>query len=108
MFTSPHAMNPEEARLNLRCSIQRALLGEVRSNWAAVTCSVHDRKVLILLFVWGRVSSDDRAGLSAAGAEVVADFPEDYTIEEECRALEDSRLSVLDFWAFLRAEAEPK
>lgn len=76
------------------------------SNWAAVTCSLRDRKISILLFVWGPVGPSDRDGITSVGAEVVADFREDYTIEEECRSLDDSTLSVLDFWAFMRAEAE--
>jgi hypothetical protein len=64
--------------------------------------------VSILLFVWGPVTPGDRVGISSVGAEVIADFPDDYTIEEECRSLNDSVLSVLDFWAFLRAEAEAR
>ena len=101
-------MNSKEAKSTLKFSIQRALVGEVRSNGAAVTCSVRDQRILILLFVWGPVTSEDQQAISSVGAEVTADFPDDYMVEEECRSLEDSTLSVLDFWAFLRAEAEPK
>ena len=100
-------MNSKEEQLTLRFSIQIALIGEITSNWAAVTCSVQDRKILILLFVWGPVTPGDRERISSVGAEVIADFPDNHTIEEECRSLDDNLLSVLDFWAFLRAEAEP-
>jgi hypothetical protein len=101
-------MNSQEALSTLKFSIQRALIGEVTTDWAAVTCSVQDKKILILLFVWGPVKPSDRQGISSVAAEVIADFPDDYTIDEDCRSLDNSSLSVLDFWAFMRAEAEPR
>ena len=41
--------------------------------------------------------------LAFIGAEVIADFPDGYTISESCLSLQHDEEEMLDFWAFRRA-----
>jgi len=38
------------------------------------------------------------------GAEVIADFPEGYTVDESCVSADGIEPEMLDFWVFLRAK----
>jgi hypothetical protein len=40
---------------------------------------------------------------SFVGGEVIADFPEPYTVEEVCLSAADGEPEMLDFWAFQKA-----
>jgi hypothetical protein len=48
------------------------------------------------------VTEEDRELIRCVGTEVIADFPEEYSIEESCLSIEESKLKMLDSWAFLR------
>jgi hypothetical protein len=54
--------------------------------------------------VSGAVTEDDIARLQFVSAEVIADFPDGYTVEEGCSSVDDGEPEMLDFWAFHRAE----
>ena len=102
-------MTPQEiAPTDLRFSIQRALIGEVTANMAAVTCALRQHLVVVRCYYFGTPTDEDRERLSAIGGEVIADFDVPYKIHEECLPWHPSRQlpECLDFWAFMRAEVE--
>jgi hypothetical protein len=86
----------------LKVSIQRALLDVVTNRLVAVTCGLNGTSIRIDAFFQGRVTSADVEQFGNVGAEVIADFPELYTVEEHCQSTDDLEPKVLDFWAFRR------
>jgi hypothetical protein len=47
---------------------------------------------------------EDIERIQSIGAEVIADFPEGYTIDETAVSIDDGEPEMLDFWAFIRAK----
>jgi hypothetical protein len=90
--------------MTLKLSIQRALLGEITDRFVAVTCGIENRILKIRAYVFGKCSEDDVERVQRIGAEVIADFPEGYKIEESCISIENQVPVILDFWAFKRAD----
>jgi hypothetical protein len=97
-------MSTFELLVTLKLSVQRASLGEVTGRLVAVTCGLKERRVQIRAYVSGRVTEQDLEHVSFIGGEVIADFPDGYTIEESCVSVSDGEPEMLDFWAFLRAK----
>ncbi len=93
--------NPD---LTLKLSIQRALLGKVTDRLVRVTCGLKDRHIQIRAYFSGKVTEEDIEGIQFVGAEVIADFPEGYTIDETAVSVDSGEPEMLDFWAFHRAE----
>jgi hypothetical protein len=96
-------MRNSELIANLKCSIQRALLQQVTARLAAVTCGLNQHEIKIVAYFDGEVTSADIESIQEVSTEVVADFPEGYTIAEECRSLTPGHLEMLDFWAFMKS-----
>jgi hypothetical protein len=96
-------MNDFDPDVTLKLSIQRALLGEVTERLVSVTCGIKDRVVKVRAYVIGLVQEEDVERLNSIAGEVIADFPEGFTIEESCLSIEDGDPAMLDFWAFKRA-----
>ena len=96
----------EIAPTDLTLSIQRALIGEVTANMAAVTCALREHLVVVRCYYFGTPTEEDKERLSAIAGEVIADFDAPYTIREECLPYHPSRQlpECLDFWALMRAE----
>jgi hypothetical protein len=46
--------------------------------------------------------------IQSVGAEVIADFPEGYMIEESCLSVREHEEEMLNFWAFRRAHEASK
>ena len=61
-----------------------------------------ERQVEIRAYVKGRVTKDDAERMSCIAGEVIADFPEGYTIAESCVSVDTEDEKMLDFWAFRR------
>jgi hypothetical protein len=102
-------MTPQEFTIiDLKFSIQRALIGEVTANMAAVTCALRQNLIVLRCCYFGTPTPADKERLSAVGTEVIADFPAPYEILEECVRYQPSRHlpECLGFWAFMRAEVE--
>jgi len=103
------SMTPQEfTTTDLKLSVQRALIGEVTANMAAVTCALRQDLIVLRCYYFGTPTEDDKQRLSAVGAEVIADFPAPYDILQECVPCQPSRQlpERLEFWAFMRAEVE--
>src|SRR5262245_34920181 len=97
-------MNQRDQVRLLKLAIQTALLGEVTRNLNAVTCGVAGNDIKIVAFFDGPVSAEDIARIQAVGAEVIAEFPEGFTIEEASLSRDTTEPYMLDFWAFQRAK----
>jgi hypothetical protein len=52
--------------------------------------------------VRGEVKKEDIERVGFIGAEVIGDFPDEYTIEEKCFSADRGNEEMLDFWAFRR------
>jgi hypothetical protein len=97
-------MDTFEPLLTLKLSIQRALLGEVTDRLIAVTCGLKERRIQIRAYVSGNVTEEDIERIQSVGGEVIADFPDGYTIDESSVSVNDGEPQMLDFWAFSRAK----
>lgn len=89
--------------IELKLSLQRALLGEITDNLVAVTSSLNGTHIKIVAYFKGNLSEEDIERVQDIGTEVIADFPEPYTIEEVSLSADEHGLQCLDFWAFKRA-----
>jgi hypothetical protein len=96
-------MTTQELSVLLRLSIQRALLDRVSDRLSAVTCGIRGKRIIVVAYFIGDVTADDIERIREAGAEIIADFPEDFTIEERCQS-RDEEEEMLDYWVFRRAE----
>lgn len=85
-----------------KLSIQSALIGVITENLVAVTCGIRSRHLIIEAYFDGSVTPDAHEVMHGIVKEVVADFPDRYTIEGHCHSLQDRPARMLDFWAFLR------
>jgi hypothetical protein len=100
-------MNTEiETFVRLKLSVQRALLGHVTGQMAAVLAQISDTQRIVLeFFFFGEVHEGDRQIAEEITAEVIADFSEDYSIQTECERLTDMGERAASQFMFLRAEA---
>jgi hypothetical protein len=96
-------MSTFEPLVSLKLSIQRALLGEVTDRLVAVTCGLKERHIEIRAYISGNITDEDIERIQSVSTEVIADFPDGYTIDESSVSSDDGELQILDFWAFRRA-----
>ena len=89
--------------VELKLSLQGALLGAVTENLYGVTAGMTNGTVKINAFFYDRASEEDLEEMQAATTEVAADLPKEFELEENFFSLQDKPAKVLDFWAFLRA-----
>jgi len=104
---SGRSMTNDELIL-LKLSIQRALLGEVTNRLVSLTCGLSERQIMIRAYISGVVTEEDIERIQSIGAEVVADFSEEYMIQESCPSVHKHEEEMLDFWAFRHASEAPK
>ena len=98
--------NNPEMLTTLKLSIQRALLGEVTQRLFSVTCGLKNKLIQIRAYVTGDVTPEDIERIQCIGSEVIADFPDGYSVEELCLPVAIGE-EMLDFWAFRRANELP-
>jgi hypothetical protein len=91
--------------LTLKLSVQRALVGEVTDRLFGVTCGIDEKCVHIRAYFSGKVTPVDIERVAFLGGEVIADFPEQYKIEESTLSADDGEPEMLDFWAFLKEKS---
>jgi hypothetical protein len=95
-----------ELRVRLLLSIQRALLGEITPNVRAVTAGIDERTITLRWIIDGEITDELEDDLSAAGAEVIADFETHQIAEEFIRSDAPRPLDelYLDHIAYVRKE----
>ncbi|MBB3979050.1 hypothetical protein GGQ64_004286 [Rhizobium azooxidifex] len=67
-------MSAFDREITLRLSVQHALLGEVSSALAAVSCGWNDKDIVLEFLVDSDFSDEDRERMEIVASEVVADF----------------------------------
>lgn len=95
-----------QLRVRLLLSIQRALLGEVTPNIRAVTAGIDENAITLRWIIDGEITDELEDDLSAAGAEVIADFETHQIAEEFVRSDAPRPLDelYLDHIAYVRKE----
>ncbi|HXA84065.1 MAG TPA: hypothetical protein VNZ47_03250 [Candidatus Dormibacteraeota bacterium] len=96
-------MSNFEPLTTLKLSIQHALIGEVTPRFFSVTCGLKDKWIQIRVYVSGDVTQEDIERIQFVGTEVIADFPDGYSVQESCLPVTAGE-EMLDFWAFRRAD----
>lgn len=96
-------MSEQQPLVTLKLAVQAALIGEVTSRMVSITCGLRNRHIQIRAYVSGEVQDADIERVQFISTEVIAEFPEGYTIEESCCSVGDEKEEMLDFWAFRRA-----
>jgi hypothetical protein len=92
---------------SLLLSTQRALLGVVPGALRAVACACDGGRLQLRFIFDGPIDPDDRESLSVAGTEILSDFPDVGSFDEEfVRADYPSPLAPhgLELWAYERKE----
>jgi hypothetical protein len=94
-----------EMRPQVLLSVQRALLGEVFPSLRGVALGWDDRRIGIVCYIDGPISTSDQDRLASVETEVQADFSEAYEIELEIvRCDAPAKMAPLQAWAYLRRE----
>lgn len=96
-------MSDFDARRTLKLSIQRALIDAVTDELYAVTCGIDESNCIhIVSYFDGPFSDEGWDAMSTAAGEVIADFPENFRLEEMHIDATQAQPVCLDFWAFRR------
>ena len=93
-----------DVRANILLSLQRALLGAVTHNMAAVTCSVEGTRIQLVAYLFREKSDEDWDALTTAGTELLADCPEGWLVEEKVQLLDGRSPSQLGNCVYMRRE----
>lgn len=88
----------------LRLSVQRALVGSVSPAPYGACASLDGNQITLTWYVAPGLAEDERDDLSAAGSMVIADFPDDYRIDERFVDVNDrdTPLKTVGHWVFLQ------
>src|SRR3569833_3025210 len=103
MKVATMAQMADEHPAHLRLSVQRALIGEVPANLAALSAKLHANTIKISAYYFTPPSEEDIESISEVSTEVIADYPLEYTVEEEIGDI--SEIDKNQYWDFLRKEA---
>ena len=89
---------------DLRLSVQRALVGQMSPKLFGACVDLRDKQVILTFFVAPDLADDERDDLYAVGAMVIADFANDYRIEERFVDVPDmgEPLATAGTWVLLQ------
>ena len=91
----------------LRLSSQRALLGNVPSGLRCASVEYRGTEIVCRFIFDGEPDEVAKAMLGCAAAEIIADYPEPYTISEEYLAIPSpADMPYLRHIVFMRHEGE--
>ena len=99
-----------ETRTRLLLSLQRALLGAVPPALRQVSCGWSGTEITLRFVFHGPISDADRETAEIASTEVIADFPDPWTISEQIHRLDQpadlaaTRDQTTPLLAYLRQE----
>ena len=88
----------------LRLSVQRALVGSVSPALYGGCAALEGAQISLTWYVSPELTEDERDDLSAAGTMVIADFPDDYRIDERFVQVTERNtpLKTVGEWVFLQ------
>lgn len=89
-----------------KLSAQRAFLGEIRKEFRAITISLEDKAIEVLVYVDGEIAEEYKALSSIIEAEMTADFDADYGVRVNfVRSDFPGMISDFGLWVFQRHES---
>lgn len=91
------------SKTSLMLSVQRAMLGEVTGNLAALTAGFDRTRIRLVAYFFVEPTEGDQESIECMASEVIADFHRGYTIDTVCHSLSDGIPKMADFWAFVMA-----
>lgn len=86
----------------IKLSTQKALLGSITENMRAISVGISEKTLLLRAYFFKKPSNIEIELLSTITTEILADFNEINSVEEEF--FTNNNLECLDFWAFMRFE----
>ena len=95
-------------RINLKLSVQRALLGAIYPNIRAIAIGgIGTKKLKITRYLDRPPTEFDYDNISDIAGEILGDMVEFNEVEEKCEFTTEyiSKLDHLDFWAYRRMES---
>ena len=97
-------MSPEGNRAGLLLRLQNALLGAVSPALYGGSVAVEGRLIILIWHVASNITDAEREELSTVGAQVIADFPSDFDIDERFVEVRDrsSPLTTSGEWFHLQ------
>ena len=87
----------------LRLSVQRAMVGEVTANLAGLHTTLEGTQIVIAAYFFTEPSEGDLEHFSVITAEVIADYPDHYNIDERVALISEVKRNSIP-WNFRRAE----
>jgi hypothetical protein len=92
------------APVGLRLSAQRALVGQVSPKLYGACVDLRDKQIILTFYVAPDLTDDERDDLTTAGAMVIADFADDYRIDERFMHVDDRHepLRTAGTWVLLQ------
>ncbi len=100
-------MNGVNPDLLLKLSLQRALLGEITANMAAVTTSIQDYTISVVFQFFDPPLESEKESVSSIATDVIANFPDGYVIDAVTSIISNRKAEPNQTWIFLRKEASP-
>lgn len=95
-------MNTHFSEDFLKKSIERALTGQTPENLVALTAEVESQRIKLVAYFDEQVTEDNTGTISPVAAEVIADFPEQLSIEEDCLTSTSVLPKMLQFRVYRR------
>jgi hypothetical protein len=92
----------------LKQFVQGGLIGNVTANLAAVFAQLNGTRITMSVYFFEEVAEADREYIEVAATQIVANFPEGYSIETRYGLLAEMELESTLNCVFLRAEAETR
>jgi hypothetical protein len=95
----------DEFGIDLRLSSQRALLGNIPASLRSASVEYREKEIACRFIFDGEPSEYDRELLSCAATEIIADYNELFTINEEYLSVRHpSKMRYLQYLVFERHE----
>jgi hypothetical protein len=94
----------EFAPADLRLSAQKALVGQVSPKLFGACVDLRDKRINLTFYVAPDLTDDERDDLTTAGAMVIGDYADDYTVHEEFTIVADTKepLRTKGTWVLLQ------
>jgi len=92
------------APADLRLSAQRALVGQVSPKLFGACVEQRDKRIKLTFYVAPDLTQDERGDLTTAGAMVIGDHADDYTLHEDFAVVADMKepLRTKGTWVLLQ------
>jgi hypothetical protein len=103
-FARALAERAADERVRLLLSVQRALVGATSPSLYGVCAAVRDAAIMLTFYVAAEMTDEEHEDLAGVGTEVIADFTDNFTIDETFHTVNDARepLPTVGDWVYLQ------